>query len=451
MKNKISLTMRTVILICVLLVVVGAALSIVLTTQAQKALRAQIRDRMLDITNVAAAQLDGDAVDVVRRQGKNCPEYEDTYNKLFVFYTHIKLSYIYIVAENENGDFVFIVDTDTDSPGEFGEPVAYTDALYAASRGTASVDDEPYEDIWGCFYSAYSPVFNSKGEVAGIVTADFSARWYEEAVAQLRHSALLVCIVSLLIAAAIVVILGGRLRRRLGTVNDDLRTLSDDLDALIREIPFFPHEQADAQPVETAPGKDVDVDEIGALDVQIRDMQQELRGYVAFARAQAYRDGLTGLSNQNAYFRRVQELNGEIEAKTAGFTVFVIDLNGLKNMNDDFGHDAGDAAILDSADVLRRAFPDGELFRIGGDEFAVLLPPCSEAEIAACIDAMDASLAACNETPKTYGAPLAFSKGAAVFDPEQDSEYKDVFRRADQAMYKDKAAFYARNGDRRRR
>ncbi len=452
MKKRISLTMRTVILICVLLMAVGTALSIVLTSQAKRALQSQIRDRMLDITNVAAAQLDGDALDVVREKGKDCPEYEDTYNKLFVFYTHIRLSYIYIVAEDADGDFVFLIDTDVDSPGQFGDPVAYTDALYAAGRGTASVDDEPYEDVWGSFYSAYSPVFNSRGEVSGIVTADFSALWYEEAVAQLQRSATFVCFVSLLLAAAIVLILGGRLRKRLDTVNNDLHTLSGDLDALIQEIPFFPHEKAEDAPggAEALPENGA-ADEIGALNLQIHAMQQELRGYIAFARAQAHLDSLTGLRNQNAYFLRVQELNEAITAKTAEYTVFVVDLNGLKNMNDAYGHDAGDEAILDAANVLREVFPDGELFRIGGDEFAALLPPCAEAEIASRVEALDAALAVCNGRKRSYGVPLAFSKGAAVYDPAQDMEYKDTFRRADQAMYKDKAAFYARNNDRRRR
>ncbi len=55
-----------------------------------------------------------------------------------------------------------------------------TDALYQASLGKPSVDKVPYEDSWGRFYSAYSPVFDSNGKVAGIVAVDFSADWYDK-------------------------------------------------------------------------------------------------------------------------------------------------------------------------------------------------------------------------------------------------------------------------------
>lgn len=451
MKKRNSLTMRTILLICMLLLVVGAVLSIVLTAQAKGALRAQIEARMLDTANVAAAHLDGDSLEALRTGGKESPEFQAVLSELTVFLEHITLDYIYVVADAGDGNFIFLVDSDPDSPGQLGDPVVYTDALYAASRGTASVDTEPYEDMWGSFYSAYSPIFNSRGEVAGVVAADFSAQWYEAAIGQLQRSALNVCMVSLIIAALIIFILAGRLQNRLDTISEDLEKLSGDLDDLIREIPIFPHEKQEDEQVAAAPPAASPADEIGVLSEKIRSMQKELQGYIVFARATAYMDVLTGMSNQSSYLERVKQLNQEIEAKTAAFTVFIIDLNGLKNMNDDYGHDAGDAAIIDAANVIRAAFPAGELFRIGGDEFAVLLHAGSEEEISARKAAMDEALGVCNQTEKSYGVPLSFSKGAAVFDPARDKEYMDVFRRADQAMYQDKAAFYARNGDRRRR
>ncbi len=452
MKNKNSLMMQTVLVSCILLLIVGVLLSIVLTVQARKSLRAQIEARMLDTANVAAAHLDGDAVEALRVKGKDSPEFQTVLRELTIFLEHITLKYIYVVADAGDGNFIFLVDSDPDSPGQPGDPVVYTDALYAASRGTPSVDDEPYEDMWGSFYSAYSPIFNSRGEVVAVVAADFSAQWYDEAVAQLQRSVLSVCTLSLIIAALIVFLLAGRLRNRLDEINDDLDKLSGDMDDLIRAIPFFPHGRTEEEePAPQAPSGDGTADEIGMLSDQIHSMQKEMQGYIEFARAQAYLDSLTGMGNQSSYLKRVQALNEEIEAGTADYTVFVLDINGLKNMNDDYGHDAGDAAILDAARVIRAAMPDGELFRIGGDEFAILLPSCSEEEIEARKIALDAALTACNQTEKSYGAPLAFSKGAAVFDPALDTEYRITFGRADHAMYQDKAAFYARNGDRRRR
>ena len=77
--------------------------------------------------------------------------------------------------DDGNGNFSFSVDPAPDDPGEFGAPVVYTEALYKASLGIPSVDEVAYTDAWGRFYSAYSPVFNSNGKVAGIVATDFSA------------------------------------------------------------------------------------------------------------------------------------------------------------------------------------------------------------------------------------------------------------------------------------
>ena len=324
MKSKNSLTMRTILLICILLLVVGAVLSIVLTAKAKGVLRAQIEARMLDTANVAAAHLDGDSLEALRVKGEESPEYEAVLDELTVFLDHITLDYIYVVADTGNGDFIFLVDSDPDSPGQLGDPVVYTDALFAASRGTPSVDDEPYEDIWGSFYSAYSPIFNSRGEVAGVVAADFSSQWYEEAVAQLQRSALNVCMVSLIVAALIIFILAGRLQNRLDTINEDLDMLSEDLDDLIREIPIFPHDKKEDEPHDAQPPAESDADEIGVLSEQIHAMQKELQGYIAFARATAYLDVLTGMGNQSSYHKRIQQLEQEIETKTAAFTVFVV-------------------------------------------------------------------------------------------------------------------------------
>jgi diguanylate cyclase (GGDEF)-like protein len=446
-----SVTTQTVIILLVALLIADAMFAYAMLRHSRQSMTEMVHERMLDLADTAADLIDGDVLEALTAADQNTAEYLRIYDTLARFKQNITLDYIYTIRSHSDGSFTFIADPAEDASG-FGTPVVATDALRRAAAGESAVDSVPYTDEWGSFYSAYSPVFNSRGEVSGIVTADFSALWYEEAVAQLQRSATFVCFVSLLLAAAIVLILGGRLRKRLDTVNNDLHTLSGDLDALIQEIPFFPHEKAEDAPggAEALPENGA-ADEIGALNLQIHAMQQELRGYIAFARAQAHLDSLTGLRNQNAYFLRVQELNEAIAAKTAEYTVFVVDLNGLKNMNDAYGHDAGDEAILDAANVLREVFPDGELFRIGGDEFAALLPPCAEAEIASRVEALDAALAVCNGRKRSYGVPLAFSKGAAVYDPAQDMEYKDTFRRADQAMYKDKAAFYARNNDRRRR
>ena len=97
------------------------------------------------------------------------------------------------------------MDLDLLTPASYGDSVEYTDALATAGRGTAAVDEVPYTDQWGEFYSAYSPVFDQSGNVAGIVAVDFSVDWFEDQLsAQTRSTVLsyvIVLVLSQLVAA----------------------------------------------------------------------------------------------------------------------------------------------------------------------------------------------------------------------------------------------------------
>lgn len=88
----------------------------------------------------------------------------------------------------------------------------------------------------------------------------------------------------------------------------------------------------------------------------------------------SYMDMLTGLSNRNRYMEDLSRWEGMALDEIGGI---YMDLNGLKRCNDRFGHEAGDALIRRAADALNEVFP-GEGYRIGGDEFVVLLCPIGQ-------------------------------------------------------------------------
>ena len=161
-------------------------------------------------------------------------------------------------------------------------------------------------------------------------------------------------------------------------------------------------------------------------------------------------DALTGVGNKAAFFERMRELEAKIETGSAAFSVAVFDLNGLKNINDNYGHECGDAAITDAARALAAVFGGENLYRIGGDEFVAVAEPGAPAEAEELFEQLDAVLAGLNRTERSYRVPLSLSKGMAAFDPAGDEGYKSVLRRADEAMYRDKADYYQRH-DRRRR
>ena len=86
----------------------------------------------------------------------------------------------------------------------------------------------------------------------------------------------------------------------------------------------------------------------------------------------ANKDALTGVKNKRAYVQAETEMDQEIDKK-APFSMVVCDLNGLKQVNDTQGHKAGDEFIRNACKVICDVFDHSPVFRIGGDEFAVIL------------------------------------------------------------------------------
>ena len=277
-RKKISLRLKAILLVSLIILITNLGLGTALMHQSRKATKTQINERMLDVVNTAASMLNGDVLQQLTAEDRETPEYLAVYNTLARFRDNINLDYIYYVRDMGDGTFTFGIDTDPIAPGEFGSPVVYTDALYRASRGVPSVDEEPYEDQWGRFYSAFSPVLASDGTVAGVVTADFNAEWYDEQVDRGQRTTIIASILSIAISIGLTFFLTGQYRRELGTIKTSLGELSEDLDGLTAEF----SEKKDRQ---TAPaGKEEDIE---ALANRIGSLRDDLREYVTHANTQA--------------------------------------------------------------------------------------------------------------------------------------------------------------------
>jgi diguanylate cyclase (GGDEF)-like protein len=152
-------------------------------------------------------------------------------------------------------------------------------------------------------------------------------------------------------------------------------------------------------------------------------------------RRAARSDPLTGVGNRRAWEEVVREAQAEHDRNGMAAAILLVDLNRLKETNDTYGHDAGDRLLQALADTLRAAVPDkGFLARIGGDEFAVLLPGAGEDEGAAFAAEIGRSVAAAERD----GVPLLASLGAAACPPCPSVE--DAVLLADERLYRDKAA-----------
>ena len=152
-------------------------------------------------------------------------------------------------------------------------------------------------------------------------------------------------------------------------------------------------------------------------------------------------DLLTGLFNRNAMNNRITDIvSGEKKIK-GDYGVVFADLNGLKTVNDEEGHTAGDHLLQDAADMLKISFPACEIFRVGGDEFLVIVTGHTKEEFEEFVEGL--------RKRSDKSDIVKFAVGTCFDDETFD--IRDAMRIADEKMYKDKEEFYDRHPELQRR
>ena len=234
--RRFSISAMLLVIIIVVLVVSTVTLSLFSISHSNRSITEAVQQRMLDVANCAAASVDGDALEKLTADDMDSPEYWKAYNALAVFRDNVSLEYVYGIKDEGNNKFTFTVDPALEDAADFGDEVATTDALIGASKGTPGVDDEPYADEWGLHYSAYSPVHNSAGKVAGIIGVDFDATWYDEQITSHTRTVILVSLCMLVLGVVIVLFVSINIKKRFKILNKMLVSLADGSGDLTRKL-----------------------------------------------------------------------------------------------------------------------------------------------------------------------------------------------------------------------
>lgn len=162
----------------------------------------------------------------------------------------------------------------------------------------------------------------------------------------------------------------------------------------------------------------------------------------------AYRDELTGVRNKTAFAQHKKQLDANIKAGTASFVLAMVDVNYLKRVNDNYGHEKGDEYLRTCVDAICKVFGHDRVYRIGGDEYVAVLEDEHEPEVRYLRERFKHDMTRMAEDPELPAwRKVSAAVGIAAYDPVRDESTDDVLKRADAAMYEEKKAMKAERRD----
>lgn len=177
------------------------------------------------------------------------------------------------------------------------------------------------------------------------------------------------------------------------------------------------------------------VTEIGMLRGRIAQLQERVEQLDLLA----HEDSLVELPNRRGFMRALERIIDRVGRYQEKSALLFVDLDGLKLINDSFGHQAGDEALIQVARLLVGGVRKSDIVaRIGGDEFAILLNHSDEASARETASRLIDVIAESDFTHRGQPLPLSVAIGAAAIDSEDTPE--TAMARADREMYRRKAA-----------
>ena len=182
-------------------------------------------------------------------------------------------------------------------------------------------------------------------------------------------------------------------------------------------------------------------DEIGRLSKTFNLLTSHLRTYIRGLKDLAFGDALTAVRNKGAFDIVMKELQMQIdnlEEEPLSFAICYFDCNNLKSINDKYGHEKGNLYLKRACKTICQVYAHSPVFRIGGDEFAVLLKDAEyeqRDELLEIFDTRCFDLSAVAEKP---WEKVDVARGMAVYDPDRKETVETVVNRADREMYRNK-------------
>ena len=181
-------------------------------------------------------------------------------------------------------------------------------------------------------------------------------------------------------------------------------------------------------------------DEVGTLTQTFKRMSGHMKEHISDLNRRANVDALTSVRNKGAFTTFIEEMQEKVnqEPGSTEFAIGVFDCDNLKTVNDMHGHEKGDIYLKAASRLICTVFQHSPVFRIGGDEFAVVLKDEDLQNKRKLITRFEKEMEETNASAENCWEEVHIAMGIAVYDPKQDSSVMDTVRRADKVMYTNK-------------
>lgn len=182
-------------------------------------------------------------------------------------------------------------------------------------------------------------------------------------------------------------------------------------------------------------------DEVGRLTSTFKRLAGHMKDHISDLNKRAYVDSMTHVRNKGAYSTYTEGLQQSLESNNdLAFAVGMFDCDNLKMINDKYGHEKGDEYLMLACRLICRIFQHSPVFRIGGDEFAVVLQNDDLQNKDELLQKFKDAMVQISDDAQNEWEQVHVAVGIAVYDAKIDQSVNDVLLRADQLMYENKRA-----------
>lgn len=183
-------------------------------------------------------------------------------------------------------------------------------------------------------------------------------------------------------------------------------------------------------------------DEVGRLTNSFKQLAGHVREHISDLNKRVYVDALTSVRNKAAFSAFLDELQDRMDdpGEVPEFAVCVFDCDDLKKINDKYGHDKGDVYLKSASRLICRVFQHSPVFRIGGDEFSVIMQNEDYENRHELVEVFEKDRAGINAAAANPWEEVHITMGLSEYTPDEDRAAIDTVRRADKEMYINKRA-----------